>query len=73
MHQEKFEVNNENLSELLYIGSERAKLTKQKSIFVVGETRVGKSTLFNHLIGIRLKGVQLKGKSQVYYEPDFEG
>ena len=41
----------------------------------MGESRVGKSTLFNNLLGIRLRGVRGEGKKKhnVYYEADFEG
>lgn len=55
----------------MYVGSQRAKLTRKDTVFVVGESRVGKSTFFNHLLGIRLKGVSsAKNKRNIIYEAD---
>ena len=53
------EVDQDNLSYYLYAGAKIAKQTRERTIFIVGESRVGKSTLYNHLLGIRLKGTTL--------------
>lgn len=45
---------------------------KKKAILIVGDTRVGKSTLFNHLLKIPLKGVQIDEGLDVIYEHEFQ-
>ena len=63
-----------DFSHLLYQGRKRAKNTRPKTMFVVGESRVGKSTLFNYLLGARLKGVRGEGNKShsIFYEAEFE-
>ena len=69
------EESDKDLSYLLHLGKQRAENTRPKTIFVVGESRVGKSTLFNHLLGVRLRGVRGEGKQRfnIFYEADFSG
>ena len=61
----------EDIFYCMFAGDLKTKNIKQKSIFLVGQSRVGKSTLFNYLLGNRLKGKALT-KYKVVYECDFE-
>ena len=47
-----------NVYECMLSGDELALKIKDESIFLVGESRVGKSTLFNYILGKMLKVVE---------------
>jgi putative ribosome biogenesis GTPase RsgA len=38
---------------------EMKKLLKKKAIIIMGDSRAGKSTLFNHLLKVPMEGVKL--------------
>lgn len=50
--------NIETLEGCMFAGDLGIKKTKSKVIMIVGDTRVGKSTLFNYIVGVPLIGVQ---------------
>ena len=57
----------ENIYACMLAGDEHVKKIKNKSIFLVGETRVGKSTLLNYLRGLRLQVTKDEdGRKNVY-------
>lgn len=57
MHQEE-ETDNLSIYRCMFEGDECVEQIKSKSIFMVGESRVGKSTLFNYFMGLQLKVVK---------------
>ena len=45
----------ENIYACMLAGDECVRQIKRRSIFLIGETRVGKSTLLNYLRGLKLE------------------
>ena len=57
----------ESIYACMLAGDEHVKKIKNKSIFLVGETRVGKSTLLNYLRGLCLQVAKDEdGRKNVY-------
>ena len=56
----------EDIFYCMFAGDLKTKNIKQKSIFLVGESRVGKSTLFNYMLGHKLKGKEEKKYKVIY-------
>lgn len=46
-----------NMWGCMFAGDMAIENVKKKSILIVGDSRIGKSTLFNYMSGINLKGV----------------
>ena len=66
---EEVELLRQNLSYYMYAGSEKAKKTGKNTIYVAGESRVGKSTIFSYVSGAKLKGKKAR-KHHVCYLSD---
>ena len=49
-------------------GDECIRQLGNKCIFLVGESRVGKSTLFNYLLGMKLQAVESEETGEDIYE-----
>lgn len=58
-----------NMWGCMFAGDKSIKETQKKSIFIVGNTRIGKSTFFNYVSGMALRGVKDKKLGQLSLKP----
>lgn len=64
--------NVETMGGCMFAGDLAIRKVSKKAILIVGDTRVGKSTLFNFLMRVPIIGFEVEDGSDVVYKPQFQ-